>query len=103
MDITRDNLAKNNVLPDRYTLAAATLDRMPDRTYDLVVANIIAQVIVDICGEIRTRMAPGGKALLSGIIRERLPDVLDALAAQGLDVLREQTTGEWKALLVGVR
>ncbi|MCG8617596.1 MAG: 50S ribosomal protein L11 methyltransferase [Desulfobacterales bacterium] len=100
VDITRENLDKNAVPADRYTLVATTLDQIPAEPYDMVVANIIAQVIVDISGDIRKRMARNGLAILSGIIQERLPDVLEALAANELEVLEEKTTGEWKALLV---
>ena len=100
VDITRENLDKNAVPADRYTLVATTLDQIPAEPYDMVVANIIAQVIVDISGDIRKRMARNGLAILSGIIQERLPDVLEALAANELEVLEEKTTGDWKALLV---
>ncbi|HCY87948.1 MAG TPA: 50S ribosomal protein L11 methyltransferase, partial [Desulfobacteraceae bacterium] len=55
VDITRDNLEKNAIPADTYTLAATTLDRIPATPYDMIVANIIAQVIVDICGDIRER------------------------------------------------
>ena len=101
VDITRENLDKNAIPADQYTLTATTLDQIPAEPYDMVVANIIAQVIVDISGDIRERMARNGIAILSGIIQERLPDVLEALAAQDLEVINEKTTGEWKALLVG--
>ncbi|MCG8619547.1 MAG: 50S ribosomal protein L11 methyltransferase [Desulfobacterales bacterium] len=100
VDITRDNLAKNKVDPARLHLTAATLDQTPETPYDLVVANIIAQVIVDITGDIKQRIAPGGSAILSGIIRERKPDVLSALSRHNLGVIREKTMGEWVALVV---
>jgi ribosomal protein L11 methyltransferase len=101
VDITRDNLTKNKVDPDRLHLTATTLDRTPETTYDLVVANIIAQVIVDITGDIKQRMAPDGRAILSGIIQERKPDVLRALSDNGLDIIKEKNMGEWVALVVG--
>lgn len=99
VDITRENMEKNGIDPDLYTVATTTLDRFDAAPCNLVAANIIAQVIVDIAGDIRQRLAPDGRTILSGIIRERLPDVLAALAAQDLEVIHEKTTGEWVALV----
>ncbi len=101
VDITRDNLAKNKIDPAYLNLSAVTLDRLPDTPYDLVVANIIAQVIVDITGDIKLRMANDGRAILSGIIKERKPDVLKALSDHSLTIIKEKTMGEWVALVIG--
>ena len=101
VDITRDNLAKNKIDPSCFDLSATTLDTLPPTAHDLVVANIIAQVIVDITGDIKQRMAPDGHAILSGIIRERKPDVLKALSDHNLSVIKEKNMGEWVALVVG--
>ncbi|WDP90035.1 MAG: 50S ribosomal protein L11 methyltransferase [Desulfobacter sp.] len=100
VDITRENLEKNKIDPALYTLEATTLDRTPETAYDLVVANIIAQVIVDIAKDIKKRMAPEGLAILSGIIKERRADVLAALAASNLELAAETVTDEWVAMVV---
>ncbi len=52
-------------------------------------------------GDIKKRMAPQGRAILSGIIRERLPEVEAALAQNGLTVLDLETQEEWVTLTVG--
>lgn len=100
IDISRQNLDKNGIPPDRYTLLAGTLDQTAPEAYDLIAANIIAQVLSDIMGDIRQRLAPGGLAILSGIIQERKPDVLDALDRHNLVVRHEDVTDEWVALTV---
>ncbi|WDP87765.1 MAG: 50S ribosomal protein L11 methyltransferase [Desulfobacter sp.] len=100
VDITRKNLEKNQIEPSVFTLAATTLDQILVQAYDLVVANIIAQVIVDILEEIEKRMTVNGIAVLSGIIQERRPDILRALEACNLCIVREQNQEEWVAMVV---
>ncbi|MBA3008986.1 MAG: 50S ribosomal protein L11 methyltransferase [Proteobacteria bacterium] len=98
--ISKKNLDKNQADPLVFTLSCATLDQTPQKTYDLIAANIIAQVIVDIMPELERRMAPKGMAILSGIIRERKPDIVAALQANALHIVHETNEGEWVALAV---
>ncbi|MBU0971632.1 MAG: 50S ribosomal protein L11 methyltransferase [Proteobacteria bacterium] len=98
--ISKKNLDKNQTDPRVFTLSCATLDQTPQKPYDLIAANIIAQVIVDIMPELKCRMAPKGTAILSGIIRERRPDILAALRANMLYIVHEINEGEWVALAV---
>lgn len=98
--ISKKNLDKNKVNPLLYSLACTTLDQTPQKTYDLIAANIIAQVIVDIMPDLEKRIAPGGVAILSGIIRERKPDVLAALETSNLHIHHETNEGEWVAFAV---
>jgi len=101
VDITRQNLEKNDIAFDGVTLGAATLDKTPEIGYDLICANIIAQVIAAIMPDIAARLAPDGKAILSGIIEERLPDIYAALDTQNLECVKKVTWDEWVALVVG--
>ncbi len=101
VEISKKNLDKNKVSPLLYSLACTTLDQTPPQTYDLIAANIIAQVLVDIMPNLENCIAPGGVAILSGIIRERKPDVLAALEMSNLHILQETNEGEWVALAVG--
>ena len=100
VDITQQNLKKNGIALDGVTLGAVTLDKTPDIQYDLICANIIAQVIVSIMPEISARLAPDGNAILSGIIEERLPDIYAALDTQHLECVKKITWDEWVALVV---
>ncbi|WP_321417936.1 50S ribosomal protein L11 methyltransferase [uncultured Desulfobacter sp.] len=100
VDITRQNLEKNGISLDHVTLKAATLDNTPEIQYDLICANIIAQVIAPIMPDIAARLAPDANAILSGIIEERLPDIYAAMAAQNLECVKKTTHEEWVALVV---
>ncbi len=98
--VSRENLEKNKVDPLLYTLVCTTLDQTPTTPYELVAANIIAQVIVDVMPDLEKRLALNGVAILSGIIRERKPDVLAALEKSSLGIIHEINEGEWVALAV---
>ncbi len=100
VDIARKNLEKNDIPPDAFTLTCTTLDKTPVQSFDFIAANIIAQVIVDILPDICLRMTDQSVAFLSGIIMERLPDVMAAMDDCGLYVSQEMNEDEWVALAV---
>lgn len=69
-----------------------------EKSGDVVIANIIADVIIALARPVRARIAEGGLFICSGISVERRQDVLDALAAADYDVLDALTEGEWCAI-----
>lgn len=101
--ICRENLEKNGIQKDAYRVRCCTLDQLDMASFDLIGANIIAQVLVDLMGELKARMHPKSLLILSGIIRERLPHVLDALETYGLMPVHEDRMDEWVTLTAGVR
>jgi ribosomal protein L11 methyltransferase len=67
--------------------------------YDLIVANIIANVILALAAPCAAVLGPGGVLLASGIIRDREDDVRAALGAAGLAVERREARDEWITLV----
>jgi len=65
---------------------------------DVVVANIIADVIIQLAAPVRERIVEGGIFICSGISVERREDVLRALEEADYDVLDALTEGEWCAM-----
>lgn len=100
IDVTQTNLEKNKISIADCRLTCTTLDQTPKTQYRFIAANIIAQVIVEIAGQIGERLDNDGTAVLSGIISERLPDVLTSLEAHSLQVIEKKTDQEWVALAV---
>ena len=98
VDISRENLSANGV--DGVQLFTGTLDQAEEKPYDLIAANIIAQVLTAIMGDIKVRLAPRGMVILSGIIMDRRPDILAALEAQDLKIVHEDRMDEWVTLAV---
>lgn len=71
-------------------------------SFDLVLANLMALLLIDRSAEIRSLVAPGGALVLSGLLVDDLPFVRDAFAACGRPT--ERLDGEWGALVYeGVR
>lgn len=83
--------------------------------FDLVMANLIASLLVQVAGELAAAVRPpgepaaavrppgpdrrpGGRLLASGIFIDREPEVRDALVAAGLRVVGRDVEGDWVAL-----
>lgn len=68
--------------------------------YDLVVANILAHVIIDMAASgLDTRIRRGGTLVVSGILEEQANDVAAALGARGLSVIERRQRESWVALI----
>lgn len=69
--------------------------------YDLVFANILKQPLIELAPDMARHLAPGGKAILSGILVEQADAVAQAYAEAKVPVLRRDDLGEWSTLVVG--
>jgi ribosomal protein L11 methyltransferase len=67
---------------------------------DLILANIVADVIIQMLPRVRQRLAAGGRVIGSGIVGDRLGAVLDAAATSGLDTVEVLGSGEWRAVVL---
>jgi len=65
--------------------------------FDLVLANLMALLLVDRAAAIQALIAPRGALVLSGLLLDDVPPVLEAFAACGTP--REHRLGEWAALV----
>ena len=73
--------------------------KFPFRTAPLVVANILAPVIVRLFDAgLAQLMETGGALILSGILQEQAPSVIDAARVKGLGVREQRRMGDWVAL-----
>lgn len=68
--------------------------------FDLIVANILARPLIRMAPSLRRRLAPGGIAILSGLLRRQEASVLSAHRAVGLRFVRRRAIGEWHALIL---
>ena len=103
-DIARENAALNSLYADRFTALTGdvTADRaMAERLgggYDLVLANIVADVIIPLAPHVRQFLKPDGLFICSGILDKRLDEVADALARAGLRVVHTGSQEDWRQL-----
>jgi ribosomal protein L11 methyltransferase len=70
-------------------------DKVGYGCYDIVVANILADVLVPLTPVILHQLKPGGIYITSGIINDKEQTVVDAVKAAGLTVLEVTYQGEW--------
>ena len=105
VDVAYENAALNGIGRDRYTVRWGNV--LSDRQltaeigggYDVVVANIVADVIIGLGGRVRTFLKPGGLFLCSGIIDERADEVAASLRLDGWHI-DEINSGEgWFSFL----
>lgn len=90
VDISRYYVTSGNVIGDK-----ALQDEIGYDKYDVVVANIIADVICAISPVVPAQLKKGGVFIASGIIKDRMQDVYDALDKCGLKVINTATKDEW--------
>ena len=91
---TAENARRNHVEDRLEVIHGNLLDPVKGR-YDMIIANIIADVIIQLTESIGSCLKPKGLFIASGIIRERLSDVLEAMRTAGLEALEIKTKGEW--------
>lgn len=98
--VAAENIMRNDVA-DKVQVLQGNLLELVEDSADLVVSNIIASVIAGFAPDASRALAPGGKFIASGIIRERAVEVRTAVAAAGLVVQEQLAEGEWVALVAG--
>ena len=70
-------------------------DRVGYECYDIVVANILAEVLQLLTPVIVSQLKPGGIYITSGIINDKEQVVRDAVEAAGLELVEVTYQGEW--------
>lgn len=105
VDIAYTNAGMNDIGKDVYTvvsgniLADDELDKAySGKKYDVVEANIVADVIIALSEKVPNYIKDGGVFICSGIIVERLDDVLAALEEHGFKVLDIKRKKGWAAV-----
>ena len=97
--VARENVRQNGAEGIVHTERSDLLKSVEGKA-DLIIANIIADIIVRLFGEVKGSLAAGGTMLLSGIIEDRLPDVVEAAALHGFSVEKIEQEKGWAAVVV---
>jgi ribosomal protein L11 methyltransferase len=92
---TRHNAALNEVALERLWEGSVML---AEGRYDVVIANIVADVLVFLASDLKRALAPGGKLILSGILDQYEAKILDAYA--DMEVSDRIVQDEWVTLIV---
>ena len=102
IDATHENMEVNGIRKDQYEVMIGNIiddkavqDKAGYGKYDIVAANILADVLVPLTPVIVNQMKPGGIYITSGIIEDKEETVVQAVKAAGLEVLEVNHQGEW--------
>ena len=80
-------------------LAVGGLESLaPDMTFDCIVANILAQPLIDMAPHLVKHLKPEGTLILSGILTTQAPAVALAYTSQGMPEPARRDEGEWSGL-----
>ncbi len=102
IDATYENMDNNGISRDQYEVMIGNIiddkavqDKVGYEKYDIVAANILADVLVPLTPVIINQMKKGGIYITSGIIEDKEDVVVEAVKEAGLEVLEVNHQGEW--------
>ena len=102
VEAVRENSEVNGIDPAKFNMMIGNIitekevqDKVGYECYDIVVANILADVLVPLTPVIVNQMKKGGIYITSGIIDDKEETVVEAVKAAGLEVLEVTYQGEW--------
>lgn len=101
-DIARENAAMNGLHTDRFTAVTgdvigdkAMMEKLSQPKYDIVLANIVADVIIPLSEVVPAFLKKDGVFICSGILDVRLDEVKAALQKNGLTITEEEMQDDW--------
>ena len=102
VEAVRENMESNNIAKEQFEMMIGNIitekevqDKVGYEKYDIVVANILADVLVPLTPVIVNQLKPGGIYITSGIIDNKEETVVEAVKKAGLQVLEVTYQGEW--------
>lgn len=102
IEATHENMEVNGITKEQYEVMIGNIiddkevqDRVGYEKYDIVLANILADVLVPLTPIVINQMKPGAIYITSGIIDDKEETVVNAVKAAGLEVLEVTYQGEW--------
>lgn len=102
IDATHENMEVNGIAKDQYEVMIGNIiddeeiqKKVGIEGYDIVAANILAPVLVELTPVIVNQLKPGGVYITSGIIDDKEETVVEAVKKAGLEVLEVTYQGEW--------
>lgn len=98
IDVAVDN-AQVNCVFNETEFSHATADMLADK-FDFVTANILHNVLAEIMGDLKNLLKPNGYLVLSGILDEKKPVVIEAIEKHGLKIVETMSQDQWIAFVV---
>jgi ribosomal protein L11 methyltransferase len=89
-----------NQLDQSATHVIGTLEAVNDTGFDIILANIYGDILLELAGPLTSKLVPGGTILLSGILWEYNFDVRRAYEQRGCEVVRNRMLEEFSTVLL---
>ena len=109
-DIARQNASLNDLHSPRFCAVTGNvigdhdlMRRLSQASYDIVLANIVADVIIPLAPIVPHFMKKSSAFICSGILNTRLSDVISALNSAGLQVVEQQEQDDWCCLTAALK
>jgi ribosomal protein L11 methyltransferase len=96
-ECSQENFERNHV--SNVAIVTGTLDKT-ETTFDLILANIQADVLCDLAPAMAVKLANEGHVILSGILSDQTDDVVAAYASAGFVLASRHDEGEWTGVLL---
>ena len=97
IEVARENAEINGVADD-IEIEVNKLSSYAGQEFDVVLANLTADVIIPLAADFPAAMKPQGALIVSGILREQGDDVIAALTAQQFELIESKPDGEWVSM-----
>lgn len=106
VDIAYENAERNGIAKERYHAMAGDvtadrdlMEKLSERKYNVVTANIVADVIIAVSPIAAKLVAQDGIYITSGIIEERIDDVSNALEKSGFEIQNVEQRADWACIV----
>lgn len=101
IEVAKENLELNKVsLEKAKAYAGDLISVVKEDKFDVVVANILADVLLILLKDISKVVRKDGLVIFSGIIEDKLEEMKKAIESQGLEILEVKEDKEWRAILM---
>ena len=93
-----ENISLNNLT--NIKLQKTNLLNQVKSKYDIIVANILAEILLDLIPELNEHLNSNGKVIFSGIDCDQIEKIKTALTANGFQIILSMQQGRWIGLII---
>lgn len=94
-----ENAAQNGFEPPAFNARAGDLSSGIDGSFDIVAANIVADVVMQLTPQVPRLLKKGGVFVTGGIIDQRVPEVKRCFAENGFEITQHETSNGWNVFV----
>jgi len=85
---------------DQVQFGEGSIELLAGQIFEIVVANIAASVLLELANQLAAAVSATGALVLSGVLEEQVPAILEEFALQGFTLVSTAADGDWRALVL---